>query len=91
MIHHGVGAIPAMYFTYDVRTHDTALAFVEIEGIVTEVPAGACTISTREIGKVNPRNTLVEVSVQCPAVELPDQGPIVIEGMVTVEQLEAPI
>lgn len=80
-----------LYFTYDARTHATDLSFIEISGVVTEVPAGACSIETEEIGKVNPRNTLVDMTVRCPAVELPDRGPIVIEGSVIVEQLEAPI
>jgi hypothetical protein len=80
-----------IYFTYDVHTHATALSFIEIEGDITEVPASACTVGTREIGKVNPRNTLVEMTIRCPAVELPDLGSIAIDGTVIVEQLEAPI
>ena len=80
-----------LYFTYDVHTHATALSFIEIEGDMTEVPGGACTIATSEIGKVNPRNTLVEMTIRCPAVELPDLGSIAIDGTVIVEQLEAPI
>ena len=85
-----VDGTTGLYFTYDVHTHAIALAFIEIEGEITEVPAGACTIATREIGKVNPRNTLVEMTMRCPAVELPDLGGISIEGTVLVEQLEAP-
>ena len=46
--------------------------------------------SSQEIGKVNPRNTLVEMTIRCPAVELPGTGPIAIDGTVMVEQLEAP-
>lgn len=86
-----VDGTTGLYFTYDLHTHDTALAFIEIDGAATEVPAAACTIETREIGKVNPRNTLVEMSIRCPSVQLPDRGPIVIEGTVIVEQIEAPI
>ena len=35
-------------------------------------------------------DTLVEMTMRCPAVELPDLGAITIEGTVLVEQLEAP-
>lgn len=80
-----------LYFTYDVHTHATALAYVEIEGHVTEVPVDACAIATEELGKVNPRNTLVEMTIRCPAVELPDLGSIAIDGSVIVEQLEGPV
>jgi hypothetical protein len=79
-----------LYFTYDAQSHATALAFIEIEGAITEVPAGACTITTQEIGKVNPRNTLVEMTVRCPVVELPDLGSIAIDGSVMVDQVEPP-
>jgi hypothetical protein len=85
-----VDGTTGLYFTYDVHTHATTLSFIEIEGEITEVPASACTIATREIGKVNPRNTLVEMTMRCPAVELPDLGSITIDGTVLVEQLEAP-
>jgi hypothetical protein len=86
-----VDGATGLYFTYDVHTHATALSFIEIEGDITEVPAGACTIATQELGKVNPRNTLVEMTIRCPAVELPDLGAIAIDGSVTVEQIEGPI
>ena len=85
-----VDGTTGLYFTYDVQTHATTLSFIEIGGVVTEVPADACSIGTQEIGKVNPRNTLVEMTIRCPAVELPGTGPIAIDGTVMVEQLEAP-
>lgn len=86
-----VDGTTGLYFTYDVRTHETALSFIEIDGIATEVPDGACTIRIEEIGKVNPRNTLVEMTIRCPAVEIPDLGAIAIDGTVMVEQIEAPV
>lgn len=79
-----------LYFTYDDHEHTTALSLIEIDGELTDVPVGACTVASQEIGKVNPRNTLVEMTIQCPAVELPNLGPITIDGTVIVEQLEQP-
>jgi hypothetical protein len=87
LVDDGIG----LYFTYDVHTHATDLSFIEIDGTVTEVGRGACTITTQEIGRVNPRNTLLEMTIRCPAVELPDRGPTAIDGTVIVEQLEEPI
>jgi hypothetical protein len=86
-----VDGTTGLYFAYDVQTHATALSFIELGGAITEVPATACSIATQEIGKVNPRNTLVEMNIQCPAVELPDLGSIAIDGTVIVEQIEGPI
>ena len=83
-----VDGITELYFTYDVQTHAIALANVERGDVPTDVPADACSIVTRELGMVNPRTTLLDMTLTCPAVELPDIGRVSIEGSVIVERID---
>jgi hypothetical protein len=77
-----------LYFTYDVQTHAIALANIERGDVPTDVPADACSIVTRELGMVNPRTTVLDMTLTCPAVELPDVGVVPIEGSLIVERID---
>lgn len=77
-----------LYFTYDVQTHGIALVTIERDDVATEVPPGACSISTRELGKLNPRTIVLDMTLACPAVELPDVGSVAIDGSLIVEQVD---
>lgn len=78
----------ALGFAYDVQTHRLTLAHVMRDGIGSDVGEDACTLGTRELGKLNPRVTVVELSVQCAAVDVPGLGTVAISGTVIVEQVE---
>lgn len=75
-------------FAWDPQTHGLALANVERDGADNDIPADACAIDTREVGMLNPRTTVVEMSLQCPDVDVPGLGPVPIVGSIIVEQIE---
>lgn len=77
-----------LYFSYDIQTHAIRLATIERSDVETVVPADACSIATRELGKLNPRTTVLDMTLACPAVELPDLGTVTIDGSVIVEQVD---
>lgn len=78
----------SLLFTYDVQTHGIALAHVQRGGELVEVAPGDCSISSRPLGMVNPRTTLLDMAVRCPAVELPGVGTVAIDASVVVEEIE---
>lgn len=80
----------ALNFTYGHVTHRLVLANVERDGMDQDVSAEACSIATRELGRLNPRVAIVELSLQCAEVEVPGLGPVAIAGSVIVEQIEQP-
>lgn len=77
-------------FVYDLQTHRLVLANVERDGMDQDVSADACSIATRELGRLNPRVAIVELSLQCAEVGVPGLGPVAIAGSVIVEQIERP-
>lgn len=83
-----------LLFTYDVQTHGVALAYVqrrdEDDQVLVEVPPGACSISSQAIGMVNPRVRLLDMSVRCLAVDLPDVGTVPIDASLIVEEIASP-
>jgi hypothetical protein len=79
-----------LLFTYDVQTHGVALAYVQRGDELVEVAPGACSISSRQLGMVNPRTTLLDMSVRCAAVDLPDVGVVAIDGSLIVEEIASP-
>lgn len=77
-----------LYFSYDVQTHGIALVSIERDDVPTDVPADACSIATRQLGKLNPRTTVLDMTLTCSGVELPDLGSVTIDGSLIVEQIE---
>lgn len=80
----------ALLFTYDVQTHGVALAYVQRSDELVEVPPSACSISSRPLGMVNPRTTLLDMAVRCAAVDLPDVGTVAIDASLIVEEIAWP-
>lgn len=79
-----------LLFTYDVQTHGVALAYVQRGDELAEVAPGACSISGQLIGMVNPRVRLLDMTVRCLAVDLPDVGTVPIEASLIVEEVASP-
>jgi len=75
-------------FAYDVQTHRPTLAHVMRGDTVTDIGEDACTLAMRELGKLNPRVTVVELTVRCNEVDVPELGTIPISGTLIVEQVE---
>lgn len=75
-------------FTSDRQTHVLALANVAYDGAEEDIPADACSLDTKELGRLNPRVAVVELQVECPEVEVPGLGVVPISGTLIVEYAE---
>lgn len=77
-------------FTYDHETHILTLANVERDGEAIDLADATCDLGQRELGKVNPRTTVIELSIQCAAVDVPGLGVVSISGVVVIDRFEFP-
>jgi len=80
----------ALYFVYDIQTHQLTVATVERGTESAAVPADACELREREIGRANPRTAVIELTIQCAGVDVPGLGPVSIDGTVIVDRIEVP-
>ena len=79
-----------LLFTFDIETRQLALAAVGREGTVESIDPSACELGTRELGQLNARTTVLELAIDCGAVDVPGIGAVPIVGTVVVERLEWP-
>jgi hypothetical protein len=79
-----------LLFTFDIETRRLALAAIGRRGTVEIVPPGACELGTEELGQLNARTTVLGLTIDCPAVDVPGIGRMPIGGTVVVERLEWP-
>ena len=77
-------------FEYDVQTHALALVLIEIHGVPTEIDPRACSLTTEQIGRLNPRTNTVELTVQCPSVEMAGGETVRIGGTLIADLVEPP-
>ena len=78
-------------FTYDPQNH--AMVLSELAYAATQpvqLPASACSVSTNDIGLLNPHTRVAEMSIRCDAIEVPDLGTVSLEGTLVVELSEPP-
>lgn len=54
------------------------------------MPADACQLRERELGRASPRTTVVELSIRCAGAEVPGLGTVSINGTVIVDRIEFP-
>lgn len=80
----------ALNFHYDIETHAITPATVARGGEEADVDPGACHVGREELGKHNPRTTVIEITVDCPSVEVPGLGAVPISGTVVVDELQFP-
>lgn len=79
-----------LLFTFDIETRRLALEGVGHEGTVEILDPGVCELGTEELGLLNPRTTVLELTIDCAAVDVPGLGTVPIGGSVIVERLEWP-
>ena len=77
-------------FLYDIQTHQLTLAHVARGDESVDVPADACELRQREIGRHNPRTATIELSIRCSAVDVPGLGTVSISGTLFVDRIEFP-
>jgi hypothetical protein len=80
----------ALNFSYDVESHRLSLVNVGVGNTDADVPAGTCILDRTELGMHNPRTRVVELTISCPSVEVPDLGAVAINGSVVVDELQWP-
>ena len=80
----------AIYFRYDIQTHQLTVANVARGEESADVPADACELRERELGRNNPRTTVVELTIRCAGVDVPGLGTVSINGTVIVDRIEFP-
>jgi hypothetical protein len=80
----------ALHFFYDIETHRTTVSDVMRDGQTVAVPEGACTLNREELGRPNPRAVTIELTIDCPTVDIPGLGAVPISGTVIVDELEFP-
>lgn len=78
----------ALNFDYDQETHHLTLVNVERDGADGAIPDTACELRREELGKVNPRTTVIELTIQCAGVDVPGLGVVPIQGTVIVDELQ---
>jgi hypothetical protein len=74
----------AIRFNYGFETHRLTLANIEHDGEHDGVPAGACQLTDEELGKLNPRTTVIRLGIECAAVDVPGLGSVPVTGTVIV-------
>jgi hypothetical protein len=79
----------ALNVTFDIETRALTLDNVARRGADANLPEG-CPLGSNELGQLNPRTTVIELSIDCAGVEVPGLGAVPIRGTVTVERLEWP-
>ena len=79
-----------MTFAYDPETHEFTPSEITYDFEVSAIPANACAVATEEIGVLNPHTRVADMTVNCPAVEVPALGTVPIDGTLVVELSEPP-
>ena len=77
-----------LHFDYDFQTHGLAFETVEIDGVQTEIEPGSCSLSFTPIGRLNPRTSTAEMTVECPAVEMASGETVRIGGTIVADLVE---
>jgi hypothetical protein len=78
----------SLRFRYDVQTHRLTLVNVERGGQASELGAGACSLGTAELGRLSPGAAIVELTIDCPAADVPGLGAVAISGTPIVQQVD---
>jgi hypothetical protein len=77
-------------FTYDYASHRLTLASLVRGGEENDVPADRCELLVADVGKPNPRTTVIELTIRCVDVDVPGLGRVLISGTVIVDRVEFP-
>jgi hypothetical protein len=60
-------------------------------GTERQIDEGACTFEREELGQHNPRTLVIELTISCPAVDVPGLGTVPVLGTVVVDEYAWPI
>jgi hypothetical protein len=71
-----------LFFTFDLETRRLALEGVGRQGTVEVVDPSTCDLATEELGQLNARTTVLELTIDCAAIDVPGLGTVPIGGSV---------
>ena len=74
--------------SYDGDAHGLVLSEILFDQANTEVAPDACQLSTTEVGILNPHTRLLELTIECPSLELSNGATISVSGSLMVEEVE---
>ena len=80
----------ALNAAFDIETRTLALVNVARDGTNESLEGDGCGLRSDELGQLNPRTTVIELSIDCAGVKVPGLGTVQIIGTVVVERLEWP-
>ncbi|HVM24050.1 MAG TPA: hypothetical protein VM253_01460 [Candidatus Limnocylindrales bacterium] len=76
---------------YDPQSHEMRLVGVHLDSRrFAEVPRGACSLGVVELGRLNSFTTVIELSVDCDALDVSGLGVVPVNGTLIVEQADTP-
>lgn len=75
---------------YDFQTHGLELAVIELDGDQTDIPSGACSMSTETIGRLNPHTTTADLTIECQSLELASGETVRVGGTFIADLVEVP-
>ena len=70
---------------YDPHTHELSLGTIVVGGEPAEPAGGACSVTRTDLGLLNPRTSVVELTVACAAVGIPELGSVAVDGSLVVD------
>lgn len=79
------GANGRLLFEFDSMQNVLRLIQVDINGQVASVGPEACSLSSRTIGELSPLVTVVEMTLDCPEVEVDERGVVPLDGSIVVD------
>jgi hypothetical protein len=71
-----------LHFNYDPQTHALVFETIEIDGVQTQIEPGSCSLTYTELGRLNPRTTTSEMTIECPSVRMESGETVRIGGTI---------
>jgi hypothetical protein len=85
-----VGDGGTLYFEYDLLTQELELAEVELASGVTGTFEAECQPTFHRIDELNPHVTVVEMTLDCPALAFDGSGSMPVAGTLTADVIDFP-
>jgi hypothetical protein len=70
---------------YDPQTHELDVGSIVVDGETADFADGTCSVARTDIGILNPRTSVVELSVHCDAVAMPGLGSVAVDGSLVAD------
>jgi hypothetical protein len=71
-----------LHFNYDPQTHALVFETIEIDGVQTQLEPGSCSLTYTPLGRLNPRTTTQEMTIECPSVRMASGETVRVGGTI---------